>query len=147
MHRWPVTIELPVQWGDMDSFGHVNNVVYLRWFESARIAYFERAGILAQMPDLGPIQARQVIDYRLPLKYPDRLLVSTTVTKLGNTSFTMALRIRSHANDRAIAAEGEAVIVMVDYRSGRKVPLSAELRESIEKLESTGPEAPALQGD
>lgn len=147
MNRWPVTIELPVQWGDMDSFGHVNNVVYLRWFESARIAYFERAGILAQMPDFGPIQARQVIDYRLPLKYPDRLLVSTTVTKLGNTSFTMGLRLRSHANDRAIAAEGEAVIVMVDYRNGRKAPLTSELRAQIEQLESTGPEAPPPQGD
>ena len=103
MNRWPVTIELPVQWGDMDSFGHVNNIVYLRWFESARIAYFEKAGILSQMPDIGPIQARQVIDYRLPLTYPDRLLVSATVTKLGNTSFTMALRARSHAHDRAVA--------------------------------------------
>ncbi len=147
MNRWPVTIELPVQWGDMDSFGHVNNVVYLRWFESARIAYFEKAGILSQMPDIGPIQARQVIDYRLPLRYPDRLLVSATVTKLGNTSFTMGLRARSHAHDRAIAAEGEAVIVMVDYRNNRKVPLGEVLRKNIENLESTGPELPPPQGD
>jgi acyl-CoA thioester hydrolase len=146
-NRWPVTIELPVLWGDMDSFGHVNNVVYLRWFESARIAYFEKAGILSQMPEIGPIQARQVIDYRLPLRYPDRLLVSATVTKLGNTSFTMGLKARSHANDRAIAAEGEAVIVMVDYRSNRKVPLSEALRKNIENLESTGPELPPPQGD
>ena len=147
MNRWPVTIELPVQWGDMDSFGHVNNIVYLRWFESARIAYFEKDGILSQMPDIGPIQARQVIDYRLPLTYPDRLLVSATVTKLGNTSFTMALRARSHAHDRAIAAEGEAVIVMVDYRNDRKVPLSDDLRKNIENLESTGPELRPPQGD
>ncbi len=34
--KWPVTVELPVQWGDMDAFGHVNNAVYLRWFESRR---------------------------------------------------------------------------------------------------------------
>lgn len=147
MNRWPVTIELPVQWGDMDSFGHVNNVVYLRWFESARIAYFERAGILAQMPDVGPIQARQVIDYRLPLRYPDRVLVSATVTKLGNTSFTMGLRIRSHAHQRAIAAEGEAVIVMIDYRANRKVALSDELRRNVEKLEASGPDLPPPQGD
>jgi len=145
--RWPVTVELPVLWGDMDSFNHVNNVVYLRWFESARIAYFERAGILAGMPEVGPIQARGTIDYRLPLRYPDRVLVSATVTRLGNTSFTMGLRARSHANDRAIAAEGEAVIVMVDYRNNRKVPLGDDLRKSIEKLESTGPELPPPQGD
>ena len=147
MNRWPVTIELPVQWGDMDAFNHVNNVVYLRWFESARIAYFERAGILAGMPDVGPIQARQVIDYRLPLRYPDRLLVSATVTRLGNTSFTMGLRVRSHASERAIAAEGEAVIVMIDYRNNRKITLGDDLRKRIEDLESTGPEPPVLQGD
>ena len=147
MNRWPVTVELPVQWGDMDAFGHVNNVVYLRWFESARIAYFQRAGILAQMPDVGPIQARQEIDYRLPLEYPDRVLVSATVAKFGNTSFTMALRARSHAHDRAIAAEGIAVIVMLDYRTGRKAPLSDDLRRRIEELEAAGPELPPPQGD
>jgi acyl-CoA thioester hydrolase len=147
LNRWPVTIELPVQWGDMDSFGHVNNVVYLRWFESARIAYFERAGVLARMPDAGPIQARQEIDYRLPLTYPDRLLVSTTVTKLGNTSFTMGLRLRSHAQGRAIAAEGVAVIVMMDYRTGRKISLTDDLRARIAALEASGPELPPPQGD
>src|SRR3954462_9000694 len=123
LHKWPVTIELPVQWGDMDSFGHVNNVVYLRWFESARIAYFERAGVLEQMPDIGPILARHTIDYRIPLRYPDDVRVSATVLKTGNTSFTMGIRLRSRANDRAIAAEGEGVIVMVDYRTGKKAPL------------------------
>ena len=142
-----MTIELPVQWGDMDSFGHVNNVVYLRWFESVRIAYFERAGILSQMPEVGPIQARQEIDYRLPLRYPDRLLVSATVSKLGNTSFTMGLRLRSHGNQRAIAAEGVAVIVMMDYRNNRKVPLGADLRKRIEELEASGPELPPPEGD
>ena len=157
MNRWPVTIELPVQWGDMDSFQHVNNVVYLRWLESARIAYFERAGILAGMPDVGPIQARQEIDYRLPLTYPDAVRVAATVTKLGNTSFTMGLRVYSKrggagsARDgqsaealstggRAIAAEGIAVIVMLDYRTGRAVPLSAELRAAIEQLEASAPD-------
>lgn len=147
MNRWPVTIELPVQWGDMDAFGHVNNVVYLRWFESVRIAYFERAGILSQMPLVGPILARQEIDYRLPLRYPDRLLVSATVAKIGNTSFTMGLRLRSHANQRAIAAEGVAVTVMLDYRSNRKVPLGVDLRKRIEELEAAGPEFPPAGGD
>ena len=145
--RWPVTIELPVQWGEMDAFGHVNNVVYLRWFESVRIAYFERAGILAGMPEIGPIQARQEIDYRLPLTYPDRLLASITAVKLGNSSFTMNVRLRSQAQGRAIAAEGVTVIVMMNYRTGRPVPLSEELRGRISALEASGPELPPPGGD
>ncbi len=145
--KWPVTVELPVQWGDMDAFGHVNNAVYLRWFESARIAYFERAGVMLQMPDLGPILARQEIDYRLPLRYPDRLLVSATVSKFGNTSFTMSLRLRSQKHERAIAAESVAVIVLLDYRTGRKVPLPDDLKGRIEALEASGPELPPPQGN
>ncbi len=144
--RWPVTIELPVQWGDMDAFGHVNNVVYLRWFESARIAYFERAGVMLEMPGVGPILARQEIDYRLPLEYPDRLLVSATVSKFGNTSFTMSLRMRSHRHERAIAAESVAVIVMLDYRIGRKVAVPEELKKRVEALEASGPEPAPPQG-
>jgi acyl-CoA thioester hydrolase len=149
VNRWPVTVELPVQWGDMDSFGHVNNVVYLRWFESARIAYFERAGILERMATerVGPILARQTIDYRLPLQYPDSLRVATTVIKLGKTSFTMGLRMRSRAQGRAIAAEGESVVVMMDYRAGRKVQLWEELRRRIEELEASAPETPPLDAD
>ena len=108
MNSWPVSVQLPVQWGDLDAFQHVNNVVYLRWFESARIAYFEQTGVLEGMPGVGPILARQTIDYRVPLLYPDSLLASATVTKIGNSSFTMGMRIESATQGR-IAAEGEMV--------------------------------------
>lgn len=138
MNRWPVSLVIPVQWGDMDSFQHVNNVSYLRWFESARIAWFERAGLMERMPDIGPILARQTIDYRIPLVYPDSVRASATATKLGNTSFTMAQRLESVRHGK-IAADGEAVVVMVDYRVNRKVPLGDALRARIQALEAAGP--------
>jgi acyl-CoA thioester hydrolase len=134
--RWPVAIELPVQWGDMDSFGHVNNVAYLRWFESARIRYFERAGLLERMRDerVGPILARSTIDYRIALEYPDQVRVEATALKLGNTSLTLGIRLSSRQRG-AVAAEGENVIVLVDYKTGAKVPLWDELRARIAALE------------
>ena len=138
MNRWPVSLVLPVQWGDMDSFQHVNNVMYLRWFESVRIAYMERAGMMQRMPDVGPILARQTIDYRFPLLYPDSVRAQATVTKLGNTSFTMALRLTSESQGK-VAAEGEAVTVMFDYRNEKAVPLDAALRARIEALEAQAP--------
>jgi acyl-CoA thioester hydrolase len=143
--RFPVTIELPVQWGDMDSFGHVNNVTYLRWFESARIAYFRAAGVLARMESerVGPILARSSIDYRIALEFPDDVRVAATVTKFGNTSFTMAMRMSSRRHDRAIAAENENVIVMVDYKTQRKVQLWDELRANILALEAKADSAGA----
>lgn len=138
LSRWPVTIELPVSWGDMDAFSHVNNTVYLRWFESARIAYFERIGVLETMKaqGVGPILARATIDFRLPVTYPDRVRVSATVTRLGNTSFVMGYRATSEKWGEKVVAEGEGIIVMVDYRGGQKVPLDEGLRAAILRAEA-----------
>jgi acyl-CoA thioester hydrolase len=137
--RWPVTVEFPVAWGEMDAFQHVNNVTYLRWFESARIAYFEATGMMDRMKGsgVGPILARAVVDYRLPVTYPDRAKVSCTVTSFGNTSFVMRYRLTTERTG-TVAAEGETVIVMVDYRSGKKVPVDDVLRQAILSLEATG---------
>src|SRR4051794_8318236 len=74
---FPVVIRLPVQWGDQDAFGHVNNTVFLRWFESARIAYFGRMGLLEMMARdrVGPILASIACDYRRPVTHPDTVHV------------------------------------------------------------------------
>ena len=143
--RYPIEISLPVQWGEMDAFAHVNNVVYGRWFESARLAYFDQIGLMDRMASekIGPIVARNVIDYRLPLTYPDTVKIAVGVTRLGNSSITIGYRLTSTAQGGKLAAEGETVMVMLDYASGAKVPLWPELRAKIEALErevAAGPE-------
>jgi acyl-CoA thioester hydrolase len=74
---FPVSLTIPVAWGDMDAFGHVNNTVYLRWLESARIDYFKKVGLLDRMARdrVGPILARTEIDYRRPVTWPDTVHV------------------------------------------------------------------------
>ena len=138
--RWPVAVEIPVAWGDMDAFNHVNNTCFLRWFETARIVYFDRLGLTdgVKKAGTGPILARQAIDYRLPITYPDSVRVATTITRLGTTSFVMAFRINSSARAGAVAAEGEGVVVMLDYNRGESVPLGDELRRAILALEASG---------
>jgi acyl-CoA thioester hydrolase len=138
--RWPVTLEIPVAWGDMDSFGHVNNAIYLRWFESARIAYFERVALMAEMASAGtgPILARATVDFRRPVTYPDRVTVSARVPELRTTSFSMSYRATSATLGDAVVAEGESVVVMIDYRSGEKRAVSEVLRARIAELESGG---------
>ena len=93
--QWPVSVSIPVLWGHMDAFNHVNNVMYLRWFESARIAFFEAADVIGEMErtGVGPILGRATCDYRIPLTYPDQLTVQTTVTSLGTSSFVMQNRV------------------------------------------------------
>jgi len=134
---WPATLEIVVAWGDMDAFAHVNNAVYLRWFESARIAYFRAVGMLDRMEGdgVGPILARATVDFRRPVTYPDTVVVSARVPEMRSTSFTMAYRATSHTRGGAVVAEGDSVVVMLNYRTGDKVPLAADLRARIEAFE------------
>src|SRR4051794_35445782 len=76
---FPVVVELDVAWGEMDSFAHVNNVVYFRYFENARVDYLPRIGWFATMTEhgLGPIASATNARFRKPVAYPDRLLVGT----------------------------------------------------------------------
>jgi acyl-CoA thioester hydrolase len=133
---YPVVIALPVQWGDMDAFAHVNNVVYFRWFESARIAYFERIGVLKHLSgdELGPILASSSCDYRRPIVFPDTVRVGTRAARIGRTSIGLEHRIVSERQN-ALAAEGTATTVFYDYATGRPHPVPDEVRRAIEELE------------
>ena len=132
----PLVISWPVQWGDQDAFGHVNNLVYFRWMESARIEYFRRAGVqgAAGQQGTGPILASVKCDFRRQLLYPDTVLISASVTSFGQTSMKMAHRVYSTAH-QAIAAEGDSTIVMFDYTSQRPVVVSDDIRKKIEGIE------------
>lgn len=137
---WPVTFTVQVAWAEMDAFGHVNNTVYLKWFESARIHYFEKLGVattLASEAKQWPLLAHSAVDYRAPVVYPDTIDIASRITKLGNTSFTMAYRATSRAQSRVVA-EGVGVVVMVDPKTGVKQPLADELRARVSALEGKG---------
>lgn len=133
---FPVVIELPVAWGEMDAFGHVNNIIYFRYFESARIAYFEKVGYLEAMEKtgVGPILASTRCDFKRALSFPDRIAVGAKVREMGEDRFWMEYRIISQKISK-IAAEGEGLIVSFDYRRGQRAPIPTEVRRRIEELE------------
>lgn len=130
----PVALRIPVAWGDMDALAHVNNTVFLRWFESARIAWWERLGFSdrPQSDGIGPILARTAIDYRRPVTYPDTVEVSVKTLRVGGKSVTLGYEVRSSAQDGAIVAEGETVLVLFDYHRKVAVPLDDTLRRKME---------------
>lgn len=133
---FPVIIELPVVWGEMDAFQHVNNVVYFRYMETARIAYFLKMNYMKIMEEtgLGPILASTQCRYRFPLTYPDTVSVGARVPDVDDDRFRMEYRIVSHRHQR-VAAEGEALIVSYDYRNRTKAPLPDAVRRYILELE------------
>ena len=133
---YPVILDITVAWGEMDAFQHVNNIVYLRYAESARIAYLEQAGLSESMEGtgIGPILASINCRYLFPVTYPDTVRVGTRVTEIGADRFTVHFRIVSARHGR-VAAQGDSVIVSYDYRTGSKVPLPEGMRAAILALE------------
>jgi acyl-CoA thioester hydrolase len=137
---YSVVIEFPVHWGDMDAFRHVNNIHYLKYWESARIRYFETIGIFEELEqsNIGPILASQNCIYRFPLTYPDTVSVGCRVVELQEDRFLMNYIIVSHTAEK-VAARGEGMIVSYDYTALQKAPLPVSVRRAIEQLENNTP--------
>jgi acyl-CoA thioester hydrolase len=136
LEDFPVVVAVPVHWGEMDYFRHVNNTVFFRYFESARIAYLDRINFREERAEggMGPILASTHARFRRPLTYPDTVRVGARTTEVGADRFTMEYRLVSESQ-AAVAAEGGGVLVSFDYAAGRKAPLPDGVRRAIERLE------------
>lgn len=138
--------EVEAVFGDLDAMGHVNNVVYLRWLETARIGYWIRVTGQATRPGAGPrpgvmagasidmILARTEIDYRSPVSYGEKLEVFIRTALVRRSSLVFEYAIRARADERTVA-EAKTVVVCYDYEAGRKKPVSDELRTAILALD------------
>jgi len=134
--EFPVVVELPVFWGDMDAFRHVNNIVYFRYFESARIEYLERIGFRQEMENggIGPILHSTQARFRRPIEWPDTVIVGARTTEVGDDRFTQEYRLVSRASGE-VAAEGSAVLVAYDYPNAHKAALPPPVRAAISDIE------------
>jgi acyl-CoA thioester hydrolase len=133
---YPVVVEQAVVWGEMDSYQHVNNVVYFRYFENARLEYFRRLDwtALEAATGVGPILHSTQARFRKPLTYPDTIAIGARIAVLGDDRFTLHHRIVSERLG-AVVTEGEGVIVTFHYARGEKAPIPDELRRRIAELE------------
>jgi len=133
--KYPISIALPVFWGDQDAFGHVNNNAFFRWFESARIALSQRIGLidLYRAEKIGPILASVACDYRRQINFPDTIHAAIRVVRIGRTSIGLEHAVVSQSQ-QAVAAEGISTIVVFDYRTNKPHPVPPALRQAIEEL-------------
>lgn len=132
LNQYPVIHEQKVAWGDMDAFGHVNNVMYYRYIESARIAYFDCLNILKQ--DVYTVVASNQCTYLKPVFYPDILKVAVRVDELRNSAMRMHYVLYSE-KQQAVVATGEAVVVFVDKINMKKTSIPEQVRAQILNLE------------
>lgn len=133
MNGFSVVIEVPIAWGDMDAFGHVNNTVFFRLFESARMAYLGEIGFRGDQAGPGPILHSTSCRFRRALTYPDTVRVGTRVTSVAADRFTMEYQIIR--SDGEVAANGDGMVVAFDYATQTKIPIPAEVREAIRRLD------------
>ena len=137
-----VQVPWPVAWGDMDCFGHVNNTVYFKYFESARIAYFERCKIDAdpKMMTVGPILASIGCRFKRPMAFPDEALLCCRVKTVHHDRFVLEHAVYSHKLG-GIAAVGDGLIVPYCYKTLKKADLPAEWATAIYAIDGVSKDA------
>lgn len=131
--HYPIIHHQPIHWGEMDAFNHLNNVVYYRYAESARIGYLQALGMFDG--SMVTVLAQSSCQYLRPVTYPDTLLLGVCCQRLGSTSIVMEYSYYSTAQN-TIVATAEAVVVRLDSEGKDKLPWTQEERERLLALEA-----------
>ncbi len=129
-------VDLNIEWGDMDALQHVNNIEYFKYFQVARIAYFEKINSDSVFGEtrISLILASTQCKFIYPLAYPDSISVGVRVDTMAGQYFTMKYAVVSHKHQR-LSAIGDAKVVMFDYVNNKKASIPSETRKTIIDLE------------
>ncbi len=120
-----------VRWGDMDALGHVNNVVYFRYMEQARISWFDSLGVVLTA-GRGPVIVSASCNFTRAIVYPAEIEISVRCGRPGRSSFPVYHEICAAGDATLRYADGEATIVWVDHKAGKSMPLPETLRALLE---------------
>ena len=131
-----VIVEQKVAWGEMDALSHVNNAVYFRYFETARIEYFDQIEIfkMFDLREVGPVLKETSCQYRRPVTFPDTLLVGAQVTSISKYEFEMTYKIVSKTNGH-LTTQGKATIVLFDFKTMKKMEVPEALIDRMKAID------------
>lgn len=124
-------MHMPIRWGDMDAMGHVNNVSYFRYLETARIDWLNREGFAPDPSGEGFVIINAFCNFLVQLEYPGELLLKTYAANLGRSSFDSFTTISRTDAPEVIAAAGGATIVWVNFPQQKSMPFPDRLRDLI----------------
>lgn len=120
----------PIRWGDMDAQGHVNNTVYFRYMEQARIEWLDRFDWLAKQHAYTIMIVNAACTFLAPLTYPATVETRVFAAPPGRSSVETWYELRV-AGEESLCAEGRAKLVWVDAASGKSCPLPDDLRAAL----------------
>jgi acyl-CoA thioester hydrolase len=133
-------VPLEVRWRDVDAMGHVNNAVFLTYFEVGRVGYFRKLlgkpGMLGN--DFPFIIARASCDFLAPAKFGETLDIRVRISRIGGRSFEFEYLVTAQSDGRAVAT-GLTVQACYDYATGRTIEVPAAFREAVLRYERTKP--------
>ena len=134
MVGYRLVVPIRPRFRDTDAMGHVNNAVYLSYFEVARAEYWRAMTGEARYERVPFILAHVTVDFRSPAYVAEVLNVGIRTSRLGTKSFDAEYRVETETTHRLVC-EGRSVQVVFDYAQGRSMAMPAELRETFRNFE------------
>jgi acyl-CoA thioester hydrolase len=117
----------------MDALGHINNAMYFRYMESARVAYLSKIGILLGHDNQSFVLANTMCNFILPISYPANLTIETYVSKLGNSSVDFIHKFINNDKKDEITAIGLATAVWVNLIKNKAIALPKQIRDKLNR--------------
>lgn len=133
LEQYPINTTINVAWGEMDALQHVNNVVYFRYFETARIDFFNQINLLEdlQKTAIGPVISENQARYKRPVTFPDTLVVGVSISDINDDRFMMHYHVFSQTQ-QAVTTIGSSQVVMFNFKTGQKAQLTPQLLDALE---------------
>ncbi len=132
---FPVQLKIRIDWSELDYFGHVNNVSFFKYVQSARVNYWDQIGLTQYylQNNIGPMLASCSCDFKLPLHFPGEIKIESSVEFIRNSSFGLYHQIIN--SEGGSAAEARDVMVMFDFNQNHKISFPEIFKKKIESLE------------
>ncbi|HNE16779.1 MAG TPA: thioesterase family protein [Rhodocyclaceae bacterium] len=126
-----LTTRIPVRWGDMDFYGHVNNTVYFRYYEQARVEWLEAFGFaVGPTAETAPVIINASCTFLIPVNYPATVIVRLYAGAPGRSSVMTWYEMGVEGDERVFAT-GDCKVVWMDTRTGKSAPLPDALRAAV----------------
>lgn len=133
---FPLSMTIRIDWSELDLFGHVNNLAFLKYVQASRVNYWDHIGLSDYYTNYrqGPLLVSTTCNYKKSLFFPGNVTVKARFSFIKNSSFGIQHRLFN--DQQELVAEAEDVIVMFDFKANQKMAFPADIRLKVEQLEN-----------
>lgn len=134
LDEYKLSLELRIDFSDLDMYQHVNNLTFIRFLQSGRVNFWEATGLatLFSETNKGAILVSTHCDFKKSLFYPGKAIVKTKLAYIKNSSFALDQVILNEKGE--VCAEGQDIAVFFDFSKDQSLPIPTDLRESMQQF-------------